>query len=131
MVVFIADRTATHPEARFDRVKDCLRTQCKRTRRTMNWFERTCRSETVLKRPRTGLKRAETYWGLGTRWIETAIVMHLYYFKLCCVVVKCKIARSNPSSSRFMKFSERVGTFFELVQCDWAIMAQYSGKNEF
>ena len=45
-----------------------------------------------------------------------------FIFKLCCVVVKDKIARSNPSSSRFMKFSERAGTFFELVQCDWAII---------
>ena len=39
----------------------------------------------------------------------------------CCLtrVVKDKIARTNPSSSsRFMKFSERAGTFLELVQCD-------------
>ena len=42
MVVFITGRTATHPEARFDRVKDC--------------FERTCRSENCAETAQNGLK---------------------------------------------------------------------------
>ena len=52
VVVFIKDRTATHPEARFDRVKDCLRTG-------LNGHVVV---KTVQKRPRTALERVETYW---------------------------------------------------------------------
>ena len=56
MVVFIEDLTATHPEARFDRVKDCLRTQCKGARLIMDWFELTYRSENCAETAQNGPK---------------------------------------------------------------------------
>ena len=71
MVVFIADRTVTHPEARFARVKDCLRTQCKRARLTMNWFERTCRSENCTETAQNGPRNLLGAGLNGIGWVET------------------------------------------------------------
>ena len=149
-IMFIADRTATHPEARLDHVKDCPRTQCERAKPTMNWFERTCLRDNCAERPTTGLERTETYGQRVKREqdelkfvknalqttlsvtsfsskrctsvVQTVCNRNALIFKLCCVVVIVKIARFNPSSSRFMKFSEQAETFFELVKCERCIM---------